>query len=608
MSPTGPNGIKAPYMLAAEQLKKNAEQWKAYNSIGNCVILAGPGSGKTKTLTIKLARMLAEDVRLPRGIACITYSIQCGRELKKRLSLLGIENDSRVSIGTLHSFCLKHIVLPYAQLAKFSKTYPITVASERDSKRLQQKAVDMVIGTHERWGPRFDSYRRMYLDRNVIDWRSQDEDAANVIEKYEELLDMNGLIDFDGMVLIGLHLVQKYTWVRKALSARFPILVVDEYQDLGYALDRIVHLLCFEAGMRLVAVGDPDQSIYGFTGANPSLLKCLAEREDVESIQLRLNYRCGSEIILSSEVVLGEERGFLSGREDPGAVFFYERKEGIEDQAHFICESIIPAALDRRPGRSLGDIAILYLDKNDGEVVGNAVGKMGWKFIRVDGNNPYQPSPVTYWLEDCAAWCAGNWRTGETRLSDLIRVWLAFNESLCAEVERRRLQASLVRFLYNHRNPEMSLNVWLGSFMSMGLEVTLQREPRLKDDKEKVENLLNVTSPGNSLEDSTVAFFGGQRGSSEHLNLTTLHSAKGLEYDVVIMLGLEQGRIPYYNDSDTAIREKRRLFYVGLTRARYEVHLIYSGWYANKFGRKFKNGRSIFVEEVLSDINSRQRA
>lgn len=607
MLPTGANGIKAPHMLAAEQLKKNAEQWKAYNSIGNCVILAGPGSGKTKTLTIKLARILAEDVRSPRGIACITYSNQCGRELKKRLSLLGIEDDSRVSIGTLHSFCLKHIVLPYAQLAKLPKKYPITVASERDTKRLQQKAVDMVIGTDERWDPRFDRYRRIYLDRDSPEWSSQDEEATKAIEKYEELLDELGLIDFDGMVLIGLHLVQKYAWVRKSLSARFPILVVDEYQDLGYALDRIVHLLCFEAGMRLVAVGDPDQSIYGFTGADPSLLKCLAEREDVESVRLRLNYRCGSEIILSSEVVLGEERGFLSGREEPGVVFFHERQEGIEDQSHFICEEIIPAALNRHRGRSLGDIAILYLDKNDGEVVANAVGETGWKFIRVDGNNPYQPSPVTYWLEDCAAWCAGNWRTGDTRLSDLVRRWVAFNESLCAESERRRLQAALVRFLYHHRNPGMPLNEWLGLFMTMGLEVTLQREPRLKDDREKVENLLKATSPGNSLEPFTVAFFGGQGGSPEHLNLTTLHSAKGLEYDVVIMMGLEQGRIPFYNDSDTAIREKRRLFYVGLTRARYEVHLVYSGWYS-KFGRNFKNGRSIFVDEVQNDINSRQRS
>jgi len=598
MSPIDAATAKPPYMLAAEQLRENDGQWAAYESEGHCVILAGPGSGKTKTLTIKMARMLTEDVRPPRGIACITFNNQCARELKRRLKALGVEDSRRAVIGTLHSFCLQHIVLPYAHLAKLPKRYPITVASTSEVQTLQQQALAKALSADERWGPRFDKYRRTHLDRDAASWAESDEDAARVIETFEALLDEKGLVDFDGMILIGLYLVQRYEWVRKALVARFPILVVDEYQDLGHGLHEIVQCLCFQAGMRLLAVGDPDQSIYGFTGAEPALLRNLANRDDVGAVRLNLNYRCGEMIIRASEAALGEDRGFASGSDEAGIIFCHPRPAGIQDQAAFVCNSVIPEALGRRDGRQVGDVAILYLDKNDGDVVAEAVSRTDWQFIRVDGNNPYQPSPVTYWLEDCAAWCAGGWRTGTVSLSDLVRRWFRFNESISTEKERRGSQVSLVRFLHGHRDPNRRFSEWLSEFLAECLSATLDEEPRLRDDKEKVETLLKVTSPDGPLEAFTVAFFGGQGGSPDHLTLTTLHSAKGLEYDVVVMLGLEEGRIPYYNDSDDTIREKRRLFYVGLTRARHEVHLVYSGWYTNRYGRRFQNGRSRFVEEV----------
>lgn len=604
MSPTNVREARPPYLLAADALRENKGQWQAYESQGNCVILAGPGSGKTKTLTIKMARILAEDVRPPRGVACITFNKECARELQRRLAELGVEDGQRVSIGTVHSFCLQHIILPYAHLTPLSKTYPITVASTSEAQALQQKALDKTIGTHQQWGPRFDKYRRTHLNRTARSWLEDDEGAARAIEKYETLLDEKGLIDFDGMVLIGLHLVQTYPWVRKALLARFPVLVVDEYQDLGHALDLIVRCLCFDLGIRLVAVGDPDQSIYGFTGANPSLLKDLADRPDVTQVRLRLNYRCGSAIVEASKITLGENRDFESRANERGAVFFHEDSNGIADQGEFICRDLIPSALGRRAGRGLGDIAVLYLDKNDGNRIAGVVQQVGWQFVRVDGNNPYQASPVTYWLEDCARWCGGAWRTGDIRLSDLTRKWLAFNEGVRGEGERRDVQIALVRFLHRHRVPNMKFHRWLGGFLEDCLGVMLKREPRLRDDKEKVARLLAATAPEGPLAGFTVAFFGGQGGSPDHLTLTTLHSAKGLEYDVVIMFGLEDGRIPYYNDSGDTIREKRRLFYVGLTRARHEVHLVYSGWYTNQYGRTFHNGPSRFVQEVRGALTA----
>src|SRR5882724_1211093 len=105
-------------------------------------------------------------------------------------------------------------------------------------------------------------------------------------------------------------MIQAHPWIQQALQARFPILFIDEYQDLGHALHELVLKLCFEAGIRLFAVGDGDQSIYAFAGANPDLLRSLAERDDVRDIHLRLNYRSGTKIIDASIAALGEEREY----------------------------------------------------------------------------------------------------------------------------------------------------------------------------------------------------------------------------------------------------------------------------------------------------------
>jgi len=107
----------ASYLTAAEELRDNPGQWFAYNTTDHCVVLAGPGSGKTKLLTVKMARLLAEEVRSPRGIACVTYNNECARELRRRLDVLDVEESQRVFIGTLHSFCLQRILVPYGALA-----------------------------------------------------------------------------------------------------------------------------------------------------------------------------------------------------------------------------------------------------------------------------------------------------------------------------------------------------------------------------------------------------------------------------------------------------------------------------------------------------------
>ena len=597
-----PNCRTVNYLSAEEDLRRNERQWEAYESRGHCVVLAGPGSGKTKVLTTKMARMLAEDVRAPRGIACITYNNQCVKELKKRLGKLGIEEGPRAFVGTVHSFCLREVLIPYANLAGFDLPDPIKVAPPSEQERLFGDAVNTVIGNENPQYIRtpFDEFRRTVLDRTSEEWTGN-ERYAPLVAEYEQLIKGAGKIDFDGMALAGLALIKAHSWIRKALKAKYPVLVVDEYQDLGIPLHQIVMHLCFEGGMRLFAVGDPDQSIYGFTGARPALMNELADREDVEDVRLRMNYRCGKTIIVASTTALAEPRDFESAEDHKGVVQDYQCQNGFDEQVKLAVETIVPEALDRREGRKLGDIGILYLNQYDGGTIAQAVEAAGINYVRFDQGNPYQRTPIISWLEDCASWCAGGWRLGDPRLSSILQGWVRFNPSLSKESENRACRRELVRFLFANRSPDTRLLDWLNGFVKHGLYNRIKSNPTMADETEALKSLHEASRDGQPLAEYTVANFGGQRGSPDRLNLTTIHSAKGLEYDVVVMMGLEQGRIPYYKVSAHQEKEARRLFYVAMTRARDEVHLLWSGWYDYKDNR-YSNGRSKFVDEVMTQI------
>ena len=595
-----------PYINAAEELRENPAQWQAYESKGNCVVLAGPGSGKTKTLTIKMARMLAEDVQPPRGVACITYNTECAGELKRRLERLGVYESRNIFVGTVHSFCLKNVLIPYGHLAGLDFTDQPTVALPSEQEKVFADAFAEVISPNARpdgWRTGFDKYRRTHLDRNAPDWKGDDGQLAALIEKYEALLRLKHMVDFDDMVLLGLRLIEQNDWVRNCLRARFPILIVDEYQDLGLPLHRIVLSLCVGGGVRLFAVGDPDQSIYGFTGADPDLLRQLSEMKGVESVQLRFNYRSGQTIIDASEVALGEKRGYTSKGESAGTINFYKYPDGMEQQAKQICDEIVPAALKRREGRKLGDVAVLYFDRYDGDLIEAAAQNAGMQFVRTDRGAAYVKTPVTRWLESCAAWCAGGWEQGTPRLSMLIRAWEAFNPGIRTAEELHTLKLTLVGFLFSHRTPERRVGDWLEEARRALLSDTLKREPTLRDETVSVEALLRACGPEGKLSELTVAGFGGKGGSPVHINLITLHSAKGLEFDVVIMMGMDQGKIPSWAaKTPESKREPRRLFYVGLTRARHEVHLTFSGFTTSRSGMRYDNGPSEFVIEVAKKL------
>ena len=577
------------YLSVANQLRPNPGQWAAYESAGNCVLLAGPGSGKTKTLTLKLAKMLSEDVPHPRGVACITYNNECARELENRLAALGVEAGRRVFIGTVHSFSLTQIILPYAKTANLGLPDGFAIASRRERVAALENAYREVIdgpGNPQHMEFSMSRYRRSILDRDSEAWLARDPELAALVEAYERELRNMGRIDFDDMPLIGLRALRANPWLQEALLAKYPVLAVDEYQDLGMALHAMVLRLCFRAGMRLFAVGDADQSIYGFTGARPELLRQLSERRDVETVRLRLNYRCGSRIVTASSYALGEVRDYEAhGSTGLGTIFFHALTGDYRAYAHHLFTTIFPDIASRLPDLQAGNIAILYAAAWIGDQVAEVAQAYDIPTIRTDGNAIYpRGSRLMRWLETCAVWCCGGWRTGEPRFkrigSEGSRL---FGEAFPDTVARELFQRETMEFLWNNRNEADHLYDWLLRIYRDLLSSPLSNCPMLNDEQEMLTDFIERCSPSGDCTTMTLAQFAGQGSGTDCINLSTLHSSKGREFSVIILFGMDEGRVPRQNASAADIIEARRLFYVGFTRAKAEVHIVSNAYRPSRF-------------------------
>jgi len=580
---------------ALADLKANPEQDAAARKREHCVVLAGPGSGKTKTLTTAIARTLVEDVIDPRGIACITYNNECAIELETRLAKLSIVSSERNFIGTVHSFALTQVIAPYARCISGLLPENYRVATQDQARAAVEVAYDSVFdepgNQQERW--RFaEVKRRRDVDRTAEAWRGDNPELADFILAYEAELRNKGLIDFDDMPLIAFRMIKDHRWIREALRARFPVLFVDEYQDLGHALHELVLLLCFDGGIRLFAVGDADQSIYGFTGANPQLLLQLTERVGVETIRLRFNYRSGAKIIRASLGALGEERDYRGLDDRPeGELSFWPVKGDHDRQAHYLAETVLPKLLDQ--GFQLEQIAILYRAAWLGDKVAGALESVGTPFVRTDANALIKRnSRLARFIEACAGWVTGGWRDAEPPYGRLLgqAMGLVYG-GRASDAEEQVLSQQLISFLNAGIGAGETAHEWLQRLNRDLIGPWRAVSRNAHQEWEICSELTKKIDPAKE-RDIPLNVFAGREEGTGRATLSTLHSAKGREFDAVILFGMNDGDIPGWRDkkNERALREARRLFYVGATRARKELCIVYqdknhSPWVAELYHR-----------------------
>jgi len=594
-------------ILSKEYAKLNRQQKKAVQKASNTVVLAGPGSGKTATLVVKAAYLLTDVIAPPRGLACITYNNEAVAEFRKRLERLNIKSSGRVFLGTVHSFCLNCIIRPFAPLLK-SRFADWQIASQNVTTQLLVKAANQV-------GPDAHPYD---LQETITKLRSRiacgedysgfaDQDL-DILKMYRKLLQDEGLLDFEGIVEEALELVRGHQWVREMLTARFPWVLVDEYQDLGGPLHRIVESLV-GGGIRVFAVGDPDQSIYEFAGAEPAYLTSLSERPEFRTIRLKFNYRSGQRLIDASQAALApsEPRGYEPDpkNEDQGEVLFF-KSDSIDDQPNIIVSQVLPELQAR--SFPLDEIAIFYKRKGpflDGLV--DALTEARVPFI-LEKNDKYPRTRITGWLQRAmrAGLELAEGTPTEVDLAELEFIYSSIRaEAGISENDLPlELRARLFETIMTFREPEQSLR--------QGIDLLDDRlnlpalfgaaKVDLFGDRETWKVLRRETEDGKSLAAYTVGDFNIEGRKQGKLVVTTHHSSKGRQFVAVVIPELVQEVFPAVPWVEKNLKQERRLFYVAFTRAKRLVALVYGAKYQKRNNTVKQSGASQFVEEVYKRL------
>ena len=582
------NVVNAYFEKKLQEISEDDMQFAAYKAVNNTVVIAGPGSGKTTVLTLKVMQLLAEMIYPPRGLACLTYSTEAVREFKSRLVKLGLEKRKNVFLGTVHSFCLSEIITPFAALyPQYKIPLPLRIISEAEKNCLfnsqNYEGTPKLIDVDKERTRNIKGISRVAIESYDI--------ALKAAISFEELLIQNGYLDFISMVKKSVELIKNESYVRKALEAKYPWIIVDEYQDLGKPLHELILTLLNLTRIKVFAVGDADQSIYDFQGAAPDYLIELSQRQDVSCIHLKNNYRSSQTIVDASEYVLKSSRGYIASgklRDYHAKLEFIECSKGMDEQYERVIEQI---SRFHTEGIPYHEIAVLV--GNNKQVTELAQECSRQNIPAYIARQTFRLTDLIIWIQNCAKWVSDKCSVS---FDEICSTWKSFisQKRIISEDDYFLLKRTIFQTLTASKVYKDNLSEWLCYLgKKVGIVSAFTASERYPDEIDNYNKLLETARSHDT--QLTIKFLTRLGIPENQVVLTTRHSSKGLEFDVVILPGMEKDSFPsYYDNTPRKLAEARRLCFVSVSRARKACILIRSKNLQNQYGRWFSKEPSPF--------------
>jgi superfamily I DNA/RNA helicase len=646
--------------LSKDLLKQlNPEQAKAVAVIdGPLLVFAGAGTGKTRVITYRIANMILHGVN-PANIAGMTFTNKAAGEMRERLDkLVSRENSKQVFLGTFHSFCVR-VLRKEIKLLGFGNNF--TIADDSDQFGVIKQAIaeagfektelsaEVCVAVISRAKGKLLTPQDMSRNaENEIESK-----VAQAYDRYMQILQNQNMLDFDDLLVFTVRLWQEYPDVLEKYNEKYTHILVDEYQDTNFLQFQLVKLL---AGKKknLCVVGDDDQSIYGWRGAEmKNILDFPSHFPKSKEIKLEQNYRCTNNILKAANFVIRKnmercEKQLWSKCGD-GEKIKIIKAESDEDEARYIAEAIheITAA---NPGTQYNDFAVLYRSNHQSRLFENALRDSRIPYRLIGSRSFYERREI----RDAIAYLklASNPKDdqsflrilgvpprgiGDKAIEHLKKLQnicflplteLIGNEDFLAHAGAKAasgskdLYSTLIKWRGNFSEPGNLSDKTLGYFKDLNFIEGIMKLYKDRDDAEKRrDNIYELINAIASFEKKSgviptlqefleiyALYDDSDKVEEEDKNsvtLMTVHAAKGLEFSFVFLPGMEHNIFPHERAvQEGNTEEERRLFYVALTRARKNVHLVYAR-IRMKYGKTAIQRPSSFLFELPDEISER---